>query len=78
MLGEVVEFIVVLKDAFKTIGGTLISIMFLYGALFYVYSADDPGGRKTAKSICIHAIIGGIIIAMAETTIETVGGSMGL
>jgi len=56
-----------LYDAiFLSIGPTLVGIMFLYGAGKYVYSADDPGGRKQGKEMCIHAIIGGVIITMVD------------
>ncbi len=44
------------------IAATLVAIMFLYGGVKYAFSADDPGGRKQGKSICIQAAIGGIFI----------------
>jgi hypothetical protein len=51
-------------SAFSKISLTLIGIMFLYGGAKYAYSADDPGGRKQGKNICIHAIIGAILIGL--------------
>ena len=48
------------------IGPALVLIMFTYGGVKYVFSADDPGGRKAGKMTCIHAIIGGIIISLAS------------
>ena len=44
--------------------------MFLYGGVKYVISADDPGGRKQGKMICIHAMVGGLLF-MLWTAINT-------
>ena len=49
-------------DTLTVISGTIVIIMFIYGGMKYVFSADDPGGRKQGKNICIHALIGGILI----------------
>lgn len=51
-------------DALTTIAGTMVMIMFIYGGLKYVFSAEDPGGRKAGKMTCIHAIIGGILVVL--------------
>jgi len=48
-------------QALQTILGTLAMIMFIYGGLKYIFSADDPGGRKQGKMIAINATIGGMI-----------------
>ena len=48
-----------------TIGMGLVALMIVYAGLRYVYSADDPGGRKQAKSMIINAIIGGILLIIA-------------
>jgi hypothetical protein len=66
----------ILKDIRDTIyaaGQALVVVMFTYGGVRYVFSADDPGGRKSAKMTCVHAIIGGILLAIAVTTIDTIG-----
>jgi RsiW-degrading membrane proteinase PrsW (M82 family) len=52
--------------ALAAIGPSMVLLMFLYGGTKYAYSADDPGGRKTAKNICIHAVIGGILMLLAS------------
>ncbi len=59
--------------AVQTIGGTLALIMFIYGGLKYIFSADDPGGRKQGKMTAIHAVIGGIIVILATTIINLIG-----
>jgi hypothetical protein len=60
-------------DAIYNAGGTIVLIMFLYGGLKYVFSADDPGGRKQAKNILIHTIIAGILLAIAGTIMGLLG-----
>jgi len=47
------------------IGGSLVLLMIVYAGVKYVYSADDPGGRKQAKSIIVNAIIGGVILLIS-------------
>jgi len=63
------------KEVLQTIGGTLVIIMFIYGGLKYVFSADDPGGRKSGKMTCIHAIIGGILIVIATDIVGMISMS---
>jgi hypothetical protein len=60
-------------NAVKAIGYALVAIMFLYGGGKYVYSADDPAGRKQGKSMCIHAIIGAIIMGLVGAVINVSG-----
>ncbi|MBD3262141.1 MAG: hypothetical protein GF334_10835 [Candidatus Altiarchaeales archaeon] len=55
----------------------LATAVFIYGGVLYVYSADDPGGRKKAKSVCVNAIVGLIIIAVAKSAINTIASSFG-
>ncbi|MFH1054559.1 MAG: hypothetical protein V1744_00535 [Candidatus Altiarchaeota archaeon] len=50
--------------ALNVVAPTLMVLMFTYGAVKYIWSAEDPGGRKTAKSICIAAVMGGIIFIL--------------
>lgn len=61
---------------FQYIGPTLVGVMFLYGAGKYAYSADDPGGRKQGKEMCIHAILGGVIITMVTGVRTAMGGML--
>jgi len=56
------EIIRSINLAITAIGAALVTIMFIFGGLKYMFSADDPGGRKSGKNTCIHAIIGGILI----------------
>jgi len=52
-------------------------LMFVYGGAKYVYSAEDPGGRKQAKSIAVNAIIGLVIVAIAQGLIAAASGQAG-
>ncbi|MFH1404209.1 MAG: TrbC/VirB2 family protein [Candidatus Altiarchaeota archaeon] len=60
---------------FTKLIGPLATLMFVYGGAKYAYSADDPGGRKQAKAICINAIIGLLIAASARAIVAAAGAS---
>ena len=51
-------------EAVYAIGGTLVAMMFVLGGVKYTFAADDPGGRKSGKTMIIHAVIGGILLAV--------------
>ncbi len=51
-------------EALRIVAPLIFGIIFLYGAAKYVYSAEDPGGRKQGKTILIHAIIGALIMGL--------------
>jgi len=59
---------------FIALGGGIAVLMCVYGGVQYVYSADDPGGRKKAIQILVQAIVGGIILTVAKAIIEGVAG----
>jgi hypothetical protein len=73
MCDIVCDIIDQVKFVLETIGPALVVVMFTYGGVKYVFSADDPGGRKAAKNTCIHAIIGGIIILLASWVAGLIG-----
>jgi hypothetical protein len=54
-------------NAVFAVGPVIVVIMFLYGGVKYTSSADNPGGRNQGKTICIHAMIGGIIWSLWAT-----------
>jgi len=64
MFQTVIDFIAALIVTFRRVGGSLCFVMFIYGGARYIYSSDDPSGRKQAIAICVAAIVGGIIIAI--------------
>jgi hypothetical protein len=59
-------------SALRAIGPSLFLVMFVYGAVKYAYSAEDPAGRKQGMSICIHSLVGGIILLMTGRIVQFV------
>jgi hypothetical protein len=68
-LTPVIDFGKTLIIAFRDIGNGLAAVMFLYGGAKYIYTADDPGGRKQAMGICVAAIVAFLIIQSATLII---------
>ena len=62
----------------QAIGYALVLLMITYAGVRYVYSSDDPGGRKQAKSMIVNAMIGGILIFIAGSLAALAGGGFGL
>jgi hypothetical protein len=59
--------------AIRVVGPTIVALMFTYGAVRYIFSADDPAGRKQGKTICVHALIGGCLLLLISWLIGWVG-----
>ena len=49
------------------------SLVFIAAIVQFIYARDDPGKRKQAKSIMIHAVIGLILAGITKEIIEGVG-----
>ncbi len=62
-----------LVTAIIPLGGTLVLLMFTYGAVRYVFSADDPAGRKQGRMICIHSIVAAMLILLVSWIVAWVG-----
>ncbi len=71
-LGPMVNFVTDLIEIFMTFGYSLAVVMFLYGAAKYVYTSDDPGGRKQALSIMVAAVLAIVIIQVAKIIVCSV------
>ncbi len=50
-------------------------LMFIYAGAKYAFSADDPGGRKKAKSIAVQAIVGFLIVGVSKALVEAIAGA---
>jgi hypothetical protein len=74
MAGIVCSILIQIYNALRAIGPAMVLLMFLYGGVKYVYSADDPGGRKQGRDICVHSLIGGIIILIALSGLYSLFG----
>lgn len=62
-------------DDVRQVAIPLAIAVYMYGGAKYVYSSDDPGGRKEAKKICINALVGLIIVGAACSIVQSIAGS---
>ena len=60
-------------NLFKAFFPALFVLMLIYGATKYIFSADDPGGRKVGKTRMIHAIIGIILLSLIRAILDMFG-----
>jgi hypothetical protein len=72
-LGGIIAVVCTLVKSFKIMGYSIAIVMFIYGAAKYVYTADDPGGRKQALGVCVAAVMAMLIITAATTIISGIG-----
>jgi hypothetical protein len=70
MAETVCEWINAIRNGVEVMTVPIALIMFTYGGAKYVFSADDPGGRKQGKNICIHTIVGVIILAVGWSVFQ--------
>lgn len=52
--------------AFAFMGGALCALMLVYGGVKWITGADDPGARKAAKDVIMHAIIGVVVLLVVS------------
>ncbi len=71
------EIVCMLKDGLVNIAGALASLIFIISGLRYIWSMDDPSKRKAAKDSMVHAIVGLLIVATADTVITLIPGFEG-
>jgi len=50
------------------------ALIFVYAGARYAYSAEDPGGRKQAKSLAINSFIGMVIVIISQSLITVIVG----
>ena len=72
--GVIKTVICTLVPQVMSLARALAILMFIYGGAKYAYSADDPGGRKQARSIAVNAMIGAIIVSAAKAVVEAIAG----
>lgn len=61
--------------AIGMVAGGIASVIIIYGGIKYLAGADDPGARKQAKDMIIHAIVGMIIIIIAVELVQLGSGN---
>jgi len=68
----VLDIVCALLCAMFEIAGALAALVFVYSGVRWIASQDDPGKRKSARDTMIHAIIGLIIVGVAEIIVTNV------
>jgi hypothetical protein len=61
-------------NVFSVIVGVIAVVMIIYGGLRYITSGGDSGKITSAKNTIIYAIIGLIIVALAQFIVQFVLG----
>jgi hypothetical protein len=61
-------------NIFSAIIGIIAVVMIIYGGLKYISSGGDSGNVTAAKNTIIYAVIGLIIVAMAQFIVQFVLG----
>jgi hypothetical protein len=60
--------------AFVYMAGALCMLMIVYGGVKWLGGADDPGARKNAKDLVIHALVGLLILVVASGFVLVISG----
>ena len=60
--------------SFLYIGAALLAVMIVYGGTKWMGSGDDPGARKQAKDLIIHAVIGAVILIVGSGLVYFASG----
>ena len=61
-----INFICGIFNGIKLIAGGVASVVFVYSGIKYMGEADDPGARKNARDYMKWALIGIILVLMAD------------
>jgi len=77
-IGTIVPFMSTLCRTFRDAAGALASLIFLWAAVQWVMSRDEPAKRKQAKDMMIAVIVGVIIIGISIYIINSIVNSLGL
>ncbi|MFH1404208.1 MAG: hypothetical protein ABIH11_08075 [Candidatus Altiarchaeota archaeon] len=72
LFDKVITFVNSLQYSVLVMGNSICEVMFVYGGLKYIFSADDPSGRKTGLNICIAATIGALLIVISKEVVSVI------
>lgn len=70
--GRIQEIVILLVNILSVIVGIVAVIMIIYGGFKYITSGGDSGNVSTAKNTIIYAIIGLVIVALAQFIVHFV------
>ena len=68
--GRVCRVICCVHNHLLPVAQAMAAALFVYAGARYAYSADDPEGKKEAKTIAFSAVIGLMIMLVAVITIN--------
>lgn len=74
--GSIDSLVRTIIDVFSWIVGVVSVIMIIYGGFRYVTSGGDSGKVSSAKNTILYAIIGLIIVALAQVIVLFVLGNV--
>ncbi len=77
LAAEVPAMVTSVKDAFVTIGGSIVVIGWIITGVLYLTAAGNPEKTKLAKSSLMACVVGTVVIilaTLAEPTIRTLLG----
>lgn len=70
--GQVDNIIVTVINIFSLVVGVIAVIMIIIGGLKYITSAGDSGNVTSAKNTILYAVIGLVIVALAQVIVRFV------
>ncbi len=73
---EVDGIITTVIDIFSLVVGIVSVIMIIYGGFRYITSGGESGGITTAKNTILYAIVGLVIVALAQLIVRFVLGKV--
>lgn len=66
------DMIATIINVFSVIVGVVAVIMIIYGGFRYITSGGDSGNVGTAKNTILYAVVGLIIVALAQVIVQFV------
>jgi cytochrome bd-type quinol oxidase subunit 2 len=69
---SVSHLITVVVNVLSVIVGVVAVIMIIFGGFRYITSAGNPEGAKSARSTILYAIIGLVVVALAQLIVHFV------
>ena len=70
--GTLSDTVATVINVLSAVVGVLAVIMIIVGGLRYITSAGNPEGAKTARNTILYAIIGLVIVALAQLIVHFV------
>lgn len=75
-VGDVTDLISTIINVFSMIVGAIAVIMIVWGGLRYIMAGGDSGKITAAKNTIIFAVIGLVIVALAQLIVRFILGNL--